>query len=237
MAIKKYVGDAAIRKGIKALDKVMGNVNDRVQDLAVSIIVHAAGPGNGDVSRALDLCKVVKRHRTMNVAFLVGFFRYFGNCNVNLNANNGAGKVSLVSKDAKGYRGFDPQGAEHHRWDEAFKDDGTRSDWYAGPAPAEYQPQTIGDLAADLNRFVEREMKKLTDTKTVNGKEVPIVQLTEGDREQFTNAMELLNRISATLARHEDLAKAKAAVADAEQLIEADAEVVELIQPKEKAVA
>src|SRR6185369_9259082 len=107
----KIEGLAGIDKGIKALSGIASNLNERVQDIAVAIVVHAAGPGNGDVSRALPLVQTVNRMRTLNTAFLVGWLAYFANCNVNLRADNGKGKVSLISRDSKRYRGFDPAGA------------------------------------------------------------------------------------------------------------------------------
>lgn len=233
---KKYVGDAAIRKAIKSLNGVIVNVNDRVQDIAVSIIEHAAGPGNGDMSRALDLCKTVARHRTLNVAYLVGYFRYFASTNVNLRGNDGDGKVSLMSKDAKGYRGFDVDGARANNWYDAFDADGNRSTWYAGPAPADFQPMTVGDLAQDFIRFADRELKKLDATKEVNGKTVPIVSLNEQDRQNFENALEVVRRLANTIARHEE---AERHIQRAKELeAQKDEPIVTLLeQPREKAVA
>lgn len=231
-------GLAAIDKGIKALAGIGNNLNQRVQDIAVAIIEHAAGPGNGDMSRALTLTQTVNRMRTLNSAFLVGFFRYFGNCTVNLRADNGKGKVSLLSKDAKAYRGgFDVVGARHNNWYDAFDADGNRSAWYAGPAPAEFQPFTVGDLAARMQTFVKNTTKLLTDTKTVNGKEVSQVRLSEGDEQQVKNALSFIDRIAATLARHEDVEEKAKALAEAQEALEQDNDVVELIQPKEQAVA
>jgi hypothetical protein len=241
MARKLYVGDAAIGRAIKSLGGVLNNVNDRVQDISVSIIKHAAGPGNGDMSRALDLCKTVARYKTLNVAYLVGFFAYFGNANVNLRANDGAGKVSLISKDSKRYRGFDPAGAEHNNWNEAFDNDGNRAKWYAGPEAPEFQPMTIGDLAARMLGFVKNTNKLISpeNTKTVKGKEVPVFQLSEGDRQQVDYALAFIDKIAATLARHEDVQRKAAELAKAQAELEQDAPVMEavenIVQPARKA--
>jgi hypothetical protein len=116
----KIVGLAGIDKAIKSIANVGQNLNERVQDVAVAIVEHAAGQGNGDMSRALTLVKTVNRMRTLNAAFLVGYFRYFASTNINLRANDGAGKVSLMARDAKGYRGFDVDGARANNWYEAF---------------------------------------------------------------------------------------------------------------------
>lgn len=236
MAIKLFVGDAAIRREIKGLGKVLDNINDRIQSIAVSIITHAAGDGNGDMSRALDLCKVIAKKKSLNVAYVVGFFRYFASTTVNLKGNDGAGKVSLMSKDAKGYRGFDVAGAKANRWDEAFDDQGNRAAWYQGPAPAEFQPMTVGDLAQRMVQFVERTTKLLSDTKAVGGKDVPVVALTEQDRTQVEHAMAFINRIANTLARHEDVQRLEAQLAAANEDAAADEQVIEIINA-DRAVA
>jgi hypothetical protein len=232
----KIEGLAGIDKGIKALAGIAANLNERVQDIAVAIVVHAAGPGNGDVSRALTLVQTVNRFRTLNTAYLVGWFRYFGNCNINLNANDGAGKVSLIARDAKAYRGFDAAGAAHNKWYDAFDEQGNRARWYAGPAPAEFQPMGIGDVAERMRRFADATDKLLDSTKEVKGKDVPAVVLSEADRRQVENALTFLRRISATLGSkaaeqklQEELEKTRAAAA-------ADEEVVHVLTA-ERAVA
>lgn len=233
---KNIVGLAAIDKAIKGIAGVAGNLNERIQDVAVAIIEHAAGAGNGDMSRALTLCKTVSRYKTLNVAYLIGYFRYFGNANVNLRANDGAGKVSLIARDSKAYRGgFDTVGAKANNWNDAFKEDGSRSDWYEGPRPAEFQPATIGDLAEDLRRAVKRERDKLEGTKEIGGKVVPLVRLTDADKTAFENALEMIERMAATLARHEDVQKAIEAQKVAEAAVEADEEVVEILRKPAKA--
>jgi hypothetical protein len=236
----KMVGLAAIDKGIKSLAKIGDNLNSRVQDVAVAIIEHAAGAGNGDMSRALTLCQTVARMRTLNVTFLIGYFRHFASTNVNLRSDDGRGKVSLMAKDAKLYRGFDVEGARANNWSDAFDDEGNRSAWYAGPAPAEFQPLTIGDLAGRMSNFVKNTSKLLSDTKTVNGKNVDLVELTEGDRQQVEHALAFINRIAGTLARHEEVEQAAKAFAAAQEALEQDNDVIEVLNtvvPVEKAVA
>lgn len=249
---KKYVGLAAIDKGIRAFEKIAGNVNDRVSDLAVSIIEHGAGAGNGDMSRALYLCQAVKRHRTLNVAFLIGYFRYFGNCNVNLNADNGKGKVSLVSKDSKSYRGFDPAGAREHNWFDAYDADGNKAPWYSGPPPAQFTPGSIGDVAAYLHGVTKTLNDRLTKEVEKPGYKGPAIVLPEGDLQQVRNAMAFIDRIANTLARHEEAEQAAKAMAEAMEAAEADEVVVSIMtkpveepkaeqaegeQPQEQAVA
>jgi len=233
------VGLAAIDKAIKGIANVGANLNERVQDVAVAIIEHAAGDGNGDVSRALTLTQTVDKMRTLNQAYLIGFFRYFGNCNVNLSANDGKGKVSLVAKDAKGYRGFDAAGAAHNKWYDAFDAAGNRANWYAGPEPAKYEPLTIGDLSQRMQQFVKRTrdlLDKQVDERGYNG---PAVVLAEGDRIAINNAMQFIERISNTLARHEEVEQHMKAAAEAQEAAAEDEGVLAVIQqqPQEKAVA
>jgi hypothetical protein len=232
----KIVGLAGIDKGIKSLAGIGQNLNERVQDLAVAIIDHGANAGNGDMSRALTLVQTVNRMRSLNTAFLVGFLRYFGNCNVNLRANDGKGKVSLIARDAKAYRGFDVAGATANNWYEAFDEQGNRSNWYAGPQPAEFQPMTVGDIATRMSDFSKRTTKLLDDTKTVGGKDVPVVALTEQDRQQVSHALAFIDRIAATLARHETVAELTAKLAEEQGALEQDNEVVAVLNA-DKAVA
>lgn len=237
---QKIVGLAAIDRGIKQLSTRLENVNTDVQAIAVAIVEHAADKGNGDVSRALTLCQTIAKRRTLNVNFLIGWFRYFGNCNVNLRADDGKGRVSLISKDSKAYRGgFDVDGARHNNWFDAVDDSGERARWYQGPTPAEFQPMTIGDLAARFSNFVKGTTKQMNDTKTVNGKEVPIVKLSEGDRIQVEHALAFIDKIAATLARHEDVEQAAQKMAEAQAALEQDNDVIEVLNSvgKDKAVA
>jgi hypothetical protein len=232
---KLYNGDAAIGRAIKSLDGKIANLMNTVSDIAVSIIAHAAGDGNGDVSRALELCKVVAKHKSMNVAFLVGFFRYFGRTNVNLRANDGAGSVSLIKPDAKGYRPFDVVGAKHNNWYEAVDNDGNRADWYAGPVPQDYEPQTIGDFAASLDRFVKRATDQLEGEKEVRGKKVPIYQMSDDDRVQAENALAFVRRIAATLARHENVNELQEKLEEERKAAAADKEVIGVIEARKAA--
>lgn len=229
----KIQGLAGIDKGIKALKGVGENLNERVQDIAVAIIDHAANAGNGDMSRALTLCQAVARLRTLNVAYVIGFFRYFGSTNVNLSADNGKGKVSLMSKDAKGYRGFDPAGAAHNKWYDAFDAAGNRSAWYAGPAPAEFEPYTIGDLSEKMQRFVKTTRDLMVKQVDERGYKGPAVVLSEPDRIQVSNALQFIERISATLARHEEVEQALQTAAKAQAEAAKDKAVVAVIgKPK-----
>lgn len=229
--LKLLVGVAAIDAAIKEVAGVAENLNDRIDNILTSIIVHAAGPGNGDVSRALTLVKALRKYRSINTNYIVGFLRYFGSMTVNVNADGGKGKVSLMSRDAKGYRGFDVDGAKANKWYEAVNDDGERAPWYQGPVQAEYTPGTIGDVAGNIHNFVKRLAGQLDDTKTVKGKEVPLFELTQEQREQVDNALAFLDRVSATLARQESIAELEAAREKAIKEAGQDTEVLAVITP------
>lgn len=235
----KIVGLAGIDRSIKSLSKIGANLNERVHDTALAIVEHGAGQGNGDMSRALTLCQAVARLRSMNVAYLIGYFRHFASTTVNLRGNDGKGKVSLMAKDAKGYRGFDVDGARVNKWYDAFDKEGNRAAWYAGPATPDFQPEGVGDIAERMRRFVKNTGTLLTGTKDVNGKPVPLVALAEGDRQQVENALLFISRIAATLARHDDVEQKAQALAKAQEATEQDNEIVEVLASvaKDKAVA
>ena len=129
-------------------------------------------------------------------------------------------------------------GARANNWYEAYVN-GERAPWYAGPAPAAFEPATIGDIAEDFRRFVKREMDKLTATKEIGGKVVPIVNITDADKAQLDNAFDFINKLANTLARHEDVARklAEAEAAKAALEAEADPQVEGVLQPQEKMVA
>lgn len=230
---KKIVGTAMIDRAIKSINGIIENVNERVHEVALAIVEHADGAGNGDVSRALTLCQMTKRHKSINTNFLVGWFAAFAGTNVNLNK----GTVNLFSKDSKKQRGFRVAEAKANKWFEAIDNEGNRAAWYAGPQPEEYTPEGIGGVADTLHRTVKRLAERLDDTKKVNGKEVPLYKLTAEQRTEVDNALAFIDRISATLARQESVAALKqqleAAVADAGQ----DDDVLNVINPKEEAVA
>lgn len=228
----KLVGLAAIDRAIRTFKGNIVNTNERVQEILVAIVEHAAGAGNGDVSRALTICQVIKSSRTMNAAYAVGWFAAFAGTNVNL----AKGTVNLFSKDSKKQRGFRVDEARANNWFDAVDANGERAPWYAGPTPEDFQSEGIGDIATRIERFVKRMNDSLDGTKTVKGKEVPLVKLSDADREQVHNALELMARTAATLARHERIQALREQVANEEG---AKDEVIEelLTAPMEKAVA
>jgi hypothetical protein len=230
---QKLVGLAAIDKAIKAIGGVADNLNERVQETAVAIIEHAAGPGNGDVSRALTLCQRVKATRTLNVAYLVGFFAAFAGTNVNLNKAT----VNLFARDSKKQRGFRVAEARANNWFDAIDKDGNRAAWYAGPQPEDYTPEGVGGVAERITRFVDRVNRDLERTKTVRGKEVPLFKLSDDELKQVHNALAHIESIAKTLERAELLAETEAMrerlVAEAEQ----DDNIVILRGGEDKAVA
>ena len=198
----KIVGLAGIDKAIKAIAGVGANLNERVQETAVAIVEHAAGAGNGDVSRALTLCQTVAKMRTLDVGFLVGWFAAFAGTNVQLKK----GTVSLFAKDSKKQRGFRVDEARANNWYEAFNDAGERSPWYQGPDRPPFQPDSVGDIADYLMRQTKRLFERLDGEKEVNGKTVPLVKVSKAEREQIEEALHLIETIANRLARHEDIA-------------------------------
>lgn len=199
----KIVGLAGIDKAIKQIAGVGANLNERVQECAVAIIEHAAGAGNGDVSRALTLCQTVARFRTLDVGFLVGYFAAFAGANINLRK----GTVNLFARDSKKQRGFRVDEARANNWYEAIDDEGNRAPWYQGPERPPFQPDGVGDIADYLARQAKRLMERLDGTKEVNGKDVPLVKVTKAEREQIEEAIDLIEVIAKRLARHEDIAE------------------------------
>jgi hypothetical protein len=233
---KAIVGLKGIDNAIKSIAGIATNLNERVQEVAVAIVQHAAGEGNGDMSRALVLCKTTARFRTLNTPFLIGWFRYFGNANINLKANDGAGKVSLHARDSKAYRGgFDVDGAKANNWFDAFDAEGNRSKWYAGPDMPDYEPMGLVDIATRMTQFAKNTRKLMDSTKEVKGKEVPAVVLSDDDKVQVNNALAFIERISATLSRHDRVVQLQAELEKTEQNV--DETVEQVIQIQEKAVA
>lgn len=229
----KLEGLAAIDRSINTIRSNLENLNGRIQETAVAIVEHAAGKGNGDVSRSLLLVQAVSKHRSVNTNYLIGWFAYFASTNINLKAAT----AKLFAKDSKKQRGFDVEGAKANNWFDAVDDEGNRAAWYQGPTPETYTPGGIGDVADSIHNFVKRTVERLDNTKTVGGKEVPLFELSKEDREQLDNALAFMDRLSATLARKERVAELtaarEAAIAEANQ----DVEVLNVITPQEEAVA
>jgi hypothetical protein len=227
------VGLAAIDRSIRTISGIVDNLFGRIQETAVAIVVHAAGPGNGDMSRALTLCQAVNKHRSMNVNYLVGWFAAFAGTNVNLREAT----VKLFAKDNKKQRGFRVDEAKANNWFEAVDANGDKAKWYAGPVPDTYEPDGIGDIAQRMQNFVKNTAKRLDDTKTVNGKEVPVVRLTAEDRQQVESALAFIDRIAATIARHESVQKLEEQLKKATDEAGQDKDVLAVLEPKEEAVA
>jgi len=79
-------------------------------------------------------------------------------------------------------------------------------------------------------------LDKQVDERGYNG---PAVVLAEGDRIAINNAMQFIERISNTLARHEEVEQHMKAAAEAQEAAAEDEGVLAVIQqqPQEKAVA
>jgi hypothetical protein len=90
-----------------------------------------------------------------------------------------------------------------------------------------------------MSNFVTNTEKLVASTKTVNGKDVPAVVLAEDDRIQLDRALVFIKKISATLARHEDVNTKAQELAIAQAALEQDNEIVEVLQQvaADKAVA
>lgn len=182
---------------------VVANVGDRVQELAVAIIAHAAGAGAGDVSRALTLVQALPN--SFRREYLLQYLKYFGSIGIDLKG----GKVRVLSRDNKAYRGFDVDGAKANRWDEPFEADGvTRKPWYQGPNPQAFESSTIGDFGMNVVNFGDRLAKQLDATKPRfpgSTDEVPVYALTPEQREQANAAISTLKRLGLSIAAGEEI--------------------------------
>lgn len=185
-----------IDKGIRELKGIVENVNQRVQGLAVAIISHAKD--HGDCSRALTLVNALPS--TFRREFLIRFFRHFGSIGIDVKGQ----KVRLISADTKGYRGFDVDGAKANNWYEAADAAGNRADWYTGPAPAQFEPNTLGDFGQNIVNFSERLSKQLDATKEVGNKEMPVYRLSDEDRQRADNALAFLKQLGKDVMAREE---------------------------------
>lgn len=207
-------GLAAIDGGIKELRGVIANVLVRVQVIACAIIVHAAGDGAGDVSRAATLIMALPRSMDRNM--LAGYFEAFGSINGGKLKN---GEAKLLSRDSKYYVGFDVDGAKANNWFDAFDEEGNRAAWYRGPAQPDFEPDGLGDLATRIDNFGKQLEKRLTATKEVKGRETPLVELTKEDQAEVEAAIAAVRKIGAKLACREHIVELKTELANSEQLV------------------
>lgn len=142
--------DARIR-GIKtSVTKLASNV----QEVAVAIIEHAAGPGNGDVTLAIQLVRAIGTGA--NQRKLIFWFGYFANIGMDV-ANN---KVRRLKEGSQNYRdcgngGYDIEGAKANPWN-TFEDP---------RQPPEQLPNTLGVFIAENIKIFDRLAKQVVDDK------------------------------------------------------------------------
>lgn len=203
----KTITLADIDKGIAQLRGIISNVNERVQEIAVAIVEHAFGTGDkqgsGDVSRVPKLLTALPN--SMNRTFLI---RWFAVCNIGVDPQKGYAP-RVLSKD---HRLFIPNDqrvafARANNWYDAVAEDGTRAEWYEGPTPKTFEPNTIGDFGTQILNFAERMQKRLTAKREVNGREVPEYNLTEADRAEAQAALETLERLGKVVCAREELSQ------------------------------
>lgn len=210
---RKYsqiVGLAAIDRHIGQLSGIVANVNQRVQDIAVAIIEHAAGDGAGDVSRALKLVKALPN--SFRREYLIRYFRYFASTGIDLKKD----KVGLISRDNKDFRGFDVDGARANNWFDAFDAAGNRAPWYEGPAPRDVEPNTLVEFGETISNFVKRQTKQLDATRD-DGK--PVYALTDEQRETAKQVLTAIDRVAAYVGGVANTEHLKAELVRMEQMV------------------
>jgi hypothetical protein len=200
----KLIGLKAIDNAITQISGIVANVDERVQEVAVAIVEHAAGPGQGDVSRALPLVQALSNagQRTL----LVRWFLYHGSIGINLRGNDGRGAVKRVTRDSKTFRkdvpnGYDVDGARLNNWFQPFNEKGERAIWYQGPNPDEFVPNTLVDFSNGIENFVTRMTKQLDATKEVriDGelREVDLYALSPEQRDTAKKVLGAMSRVAA----------------------------------------
>ena len=142
--------DAKIRTIKASSTKLAANV----QEVAVAIIEHAAGPGNGDVTRALALVQAIGT--ASNQRKLIFWFGYFANIGMDVNNN----KVRRLKAGGSTYRdcgngGYDIEGAKANPWN-TFEDP---------RQPPEQLPNTLGVFIAENVKIFDRLAKQVVDDK------------------------------------------------------------------------
>jgi hypothetical protein len=196
-ALALLTGTAAIDAAIRELKGIGENFNERVQQAAVSIINHDIE--SNDCSRALAL--VMALSQTTNRTFLIRFFQYFGAIGIDV---KGA-RVRHIDPKSKSYRKPDLAGAKANKWFEPFDAAGKKADWYEGPNPALFEPNTIGDFGANIINFADRLTKQL-DAERDNGAgtKVPVYGLSADEKKLALGYLDSLRKLGlGVMARDE----------------------------------
>lgn len=223
-------GLAAIDAGITELKGIVANVNERVQQLAVSIISHDVE--TGDCSRALKLVNVLPN--SYRREFLIRYFEYFGAIGIDVKGQ----KVKHIDTNSKRYRKPDVAAAKEHNWFEPFDANGKRADWYAGPNPAAFEPNTLGNLGQNVLRFADRflgtdgKAGDLSKTKdNGSGKQVPLYDLTDAERKQAETVFNGVRKLGLMLMARE---RTEALTAEVVELNDFVAQTEKVLAPLEK---
>jgi hypothetical protein len=210
---EKYLTDvskSAIQKGIKDLRGIVANTLERVQVLAVAVIMHDAE--HGDCTLAVDLVNSLPNAEQKR--WLTQFLRYFGAIGVDMDKGT-AKNAKHVDERTKTYRPRDVEGAKANLW---FKpEDGN---WFAGPPRDYYVPGTIGDVGDNVLRFGDRLSKMLEGTKDRgDGQQVPVFNLTADQRKVADQVVVGLRRLGALMTAKENAEELKRELAQTEALI------------------
>lgn len=185
---------------IGELRGIVSNVNERVQEIAVAIIEHAKGAGNGDVSRSITLVQTLPN--SFRREYLLQWFKYFGNIGIDLRG----GKCRMLDKNNRAYRTvegspFDVEGAKANNWFEPFEADGTtRKAWYQGPNPSAFESNTLADFGDNIVKFADRLTRDIDKMRDVPGQgQVPVYALTEQQHKQAEDAIAVLKRLGVSV--------------------------------------
>lgn len=208
-----------IDKGIISVRTMGANLNKLVQELGVAILVHASE--HGDVTRAMKLTRALSQSSRQE--YLVRWFAYFGGIGINLKDD----KVKFIDKSSKNYRPIDLDGAKANKWNEPFDQAGNRSVWYTGPNPRAFVPNTLIEFGGNLSNFADRQMKALDDTKKIEGKDVPVYDLTEDQKIMARKGLNLIRRIAGALGDAGQLPALEAEVKELQARIESETKILD----------
>lgn len=250
MKIKYLTGsalsNATLDKEIKDLKGIVQNVNERVQVILVGIIAHAND--SGDCSRAKPLVNTLRTQEDRRNA--VEFLAYFGNVGCKMEKGV-CTEVNRIDKGSKRYhaRGTglfdaDVDGAKSFDWWQPYDADGNRFPWFAGPPKPLYTPGTLGNLGENVMRFADRflgtdtrdgELSKTKDNGA--GKQVPIYDLTDHEREQATAILKGMRKLGLMLMARERTEELTAEVVKLNAFVDATTKITEDLENLDKVEA
>ena len=140
--------DAAIR----GIHKRYENARDAVQTVAVAIVEHAAGKGNGDCSRAANLCRALPNHLRRS---LVVWFQQVSPINVTMGKTAKDDTSRLRKDDSKLYNPFNIDKARALNWYDNPNDDNP-----ADEPNIIYGGGVFEDIIKQLDRMLDNKGKK-----------------------------------------------------------------------------